>query len=449
MGFFKVLGIAFALALTTDGCASVATGSPSPQASVPTRPPLWKFWLPSGWDVLDATTARGAIVLEGNTGALALDATSGRALWSDTTGASGLTTDGVLLYYGSGTGTIVAKRAIDGTSIWQRRNVCQEPRFGPVVTIVRTGPDLIVGCSGGQVVRIDARSGHVLAVGGAFDVHQISSIVHIGSCALAIEGWEDGAALRNETEIVGCKRLQPILSEQTDTTILGSIENVAIVDDWCCFGRPDVYRPATIYRVDLTTGATTPEVDLAPEPNRYPPHMRPLGQGSEAILEGGALYLRVDHALYAYGNPFALASSPQRIADNVVTMRMPLPGGLVWMRVKTADGSITDESARLSASGIAVVSSHIEPAKGASYILDDVSDVIGTGIGYPIGTDQDNHYFRIVDGAQVDFPGRCRAIGSSRQILITRCDTKILVGNLDREYIATYRWTHDATTYRK
>jgi len=130
--------------------------------------------------------------------------------------------------------------------------------------------DLLVGCSGGRVVRVDRASGRILAMSTDFSVDQIASITSLGSCSYAREGFfraRPCGSIRDSR----CKRFKPDFGRAKKRRSSDSIGNVAILDDRCCFGRAGVYRPATISRVNLLTGDRSPAVDLAPEPSDIPP----------------------------------------------------------------------------------------------------------------------------------------------------------------------------------
>jgi hypothetical protein len=57
--------------------------------------------------------------------------------------------------------------------------------------------------------------------------------------------------MMEHTEIVGCDHLNTILPGRTETWLLGSIGEVAVLDDMCCNRRPDVYQPATIFHANV------------------------------------------------------------------------------------------------------------------------------------------------------------------------------------------------------
>ncbi len=86
----------------------------------------------------------------------------------------------------------------------------------------------------------------------------------------------------------------------SDNTFLGVIGDRAYIDDWCCFGRPDEYRPATIYSISMKNGSVSTSVDLAPDPKAHPANVQPLGQGEHNYLLGRYLYVVVGRITYRY-----------------------------------------------------------------------------------------------------------------------------------------------------
>ncbi len=292
-----------------------------------------------------------AVVIGGRSDVRVLDPATGRLRWQHGGGTSAIVVGDGAVSYGA-TGAIVSRALTSGRVLWERRAVCPTPTentaFWGVSAMVRNADDLIVGCRGGRLVRMDAASGRILARSDtAFDTEAISNIAPLGSCAYEISGWSDGAYLRGNGAIVDCKRLSVIVPEQEDLVVVGEIGNIAVLDERCCFGRPDVYRPATIVRANLTTGALSPAVDLTPEPSRYPAGHRPIGQGSAVLLEGTELYLVVDRTLYRYGDPRALSGTPQRVAAELADFPTLLNQGLLAVRLRAEGGAIDDEIVRI------------------------------------------------------------------------------------------------------
>jgi hypothetical protein len=383
------------------------------------------------------------VIVGGRSSVFALNPGTGVLRWRKDDGASAILIDKASVFYGTRTGAVVLRRLRDGGLRWKRDGVCPVPNDGAPVrgvdVAVRSAADLVVGCNGGGVVQIDAASGRVRARSGDFAVDQISEIAPLGSCAYGVTGWSSGAIIREQAEILSCKRLKTIVPERTDTSILGSIGNVAVLDDTCCYGRPDVYRPATIVLANLATGALSPEVDLTPEPARYPPDQRPVGQGSAAMLEGSELYLAVDHALYEYGNPQSLWAAPKRVADNLVEPPMMLTGRLIMMRTRSANGTTSDNIVRIRKAALETVStisgSGTRMFGYDSKMLPDILSVFRSDGGASYRS-----FVRIDDGRRLRIEGECQPVGSDRAILVMLCATKRIVGNRYLQDVTAYRW---------
>ncbi|MDB5070627.1 MAG: hypothetical protein JWM87_1738 [Candidatus Eremiobacteraeota bacterium] len=220
--------------------------------------------------------------------------------------------------------------------------------------------------------------------------------------------------------------------------ILGAIGNIAVLDDMCCNGRADVYRPATIVRANLATGALSPEVDLAPEPSRYPADQRPVGQGSAAILDGGELYLVVGRSLYRYGDPLALSAQPHRIAAELADFPTILRHGLLVVRLQRDGGAITDEIVRIRNGALEPLWSSRESGPVIfGYDPDAAPDVVTIR-----NTDERSGQtlVRTYDGAQLFVTDACNMAGANRELVLMLCTTDTLVGNRYLQYLAAYRW---------
>jgi hypothetical protein len=297
------------------------------------------------------------------------------------------------------------------------------------------------------VVQIDAASGRVRARSSAFVVDQISEIVPLGSCAYGVSGWSSGAIIRQQSEIISCKRLKTIVPERSETSILGSIGDIAVLDDTCCGGRPDVYRPATIVLADLMTGALSPEVDLTPEPAQYPPEQRPVGQGSVAMLEGNVLYLAVDHTVYEYGPPQSLRTSPKRVADNLVEPPLILTRRLAVTRVRNANGTTSDQIVRIRESTLETVSDISEPGSTIfGYDSKTTPEILS--VSRTDGVANSPMFVRIDDGRRLRIEDPCQQAASDREVLVMLCRTKNFAGNRFLQYIAAYPWPKVQQTIR-
>jgi hypothetical protein len=157
---------------------------------------------------------------------------------------------------------------------------------------------LYIGCYGGDIAQIGAR-GRALR-GATVLMDGIASILPVGNDAIAISGWSDGAALRQQLTILRASTMRPIVKTATDSTFLGVLGDRAYIDDWCCNGRPDVYSPATIYSISLKDGTGSPRVDLAPDPELHPANEQPLGQGAHNYMVGDYFYVVVGPVAYRY-----------------------------------------------------------------------------------------------------------------------------------------------------
>jgi hypothetical protein len=157
---------------------------------------------------------------------------------------------------------------------------------------------LYIGCYGGDIAQIGARGGSVR--GATLLMDGIGSILPAGDDAIAITGWADGAALRQQLTILRASTLRPIMKTASDSTFLGVRGDRAYIDDWCCNGRPDVYSPATIYSISLKDGTESPHVDLAPDPELHPANEQPLGQGAHNYMVGDYFYVVVGPVAYRY-----------------------------------------------------------------------------------------------------------------------------------------------------
>ncbi|MEO9170909.1 MAG: hypothetical protein ABI282_11875 [Candidatus Baltobacteraceae bacterium] len=182
-----------------------------------------------------------------------------------------------------------------GAALWRNSAVCD------AVDVVRTLNDqLFIGCHLGRIALLNTSNGRVLRSTG-LRLQGINEIVPAGNTAIAVQGWNDGAALRSDLSILRVATFRRINRESmTDSTFLGTIGNRAYIDDWCCFGRPDVYRPATIYSVSLADGSQSEPVDLRPDPEEHPARLQPLGQGENNYLIGTFLYVPVGENTYRY-----------------------------------------------------------------------------------------------------------------------------------------------------
>jgi hypothetical protein len=427
----------------------VAAASPADTGAATQAPPApaaeaWRFTLPVVGNPTSIVRANDLLILTGPFGLIALDGESGAVRWRQTEPLGMAVVSDSVLFTATPRGGLEARSIRDGGVMWRNPQVCEmkpHGRFPPVggASVVLThGGDVVVGCQFGGVARLGARTGETLASTLAFEMDTVTSIVPLGPCAYGVSGYGSGAHLRTYAGIVGCKTLDTILPLQEDNTILGAVGGEAIVNDMCCMGRSGVYRPATIYRVSLTTHVRTPEVDLTPEPDRYPIDTRPLGQGSTAVLGGDTLYLFVDHDAYRYGDPRFLAATPQRVADDLRNAPDAIGDSTALAQIQSDDGTLRYALLRLSSKSITTLWSAPEAPNdttSASWL-----GIAPTAIGYSLPGGGDA-YLRLHELRVLVSPdAACRSAHADEHLLIEICPTKQLVGNTFVEYLAAYRW---------
>lgn len=212
-------------------------------------------------------------------------------------------------FFGREPNGIVAVDRKSGAVEWQNTSVCSVARKAEVVIGA-----LYVGCAG-KVAVLSQTDGHTIrehSVG----MDGIDGIVSAGNRAIVVQGWNGGAALRTDMEILDKTTLNPIGDRQMiDSTFLGVIGDRAYIDDWCCFGRPDQYRPATLYSISLNDGSATKPVDLYPEPDLHPARLQPLGQGEHNYMQGVYFYVVTPNYTYRY-DVRNLNAPPNRTASH-------------------------------------------------------------------------------------------------------------------------------------
>lgn len=423
---------------STTGSSVAAVPTPTIRGTAA----AWRYALPPRWDISQVRIGDTAVVIGGRSGVRVLEPASGRLRWQREGAASAIVL-GDTAVYGGVTGTVASRTLSGGRVLWERRAVCPRAanpaQGGGVALIVRNANDLIVGCYGGRVVRMSVASGRMFAdSGSAFVAQSIADIQPLGRCAYGVSGWSSGATLREHAAILDCKRLSVIVPEQDEMQIVGAIGNIAVLDQRCCNGRPDEYRPATIARANLTNGALSLEVDLKPEPDRYPADHRPIGQGSAVLLGGTELYLVVDRTLYRYGDARALWASPQRIAAELVDFPTFLGHGLLALRLRVQGGAIDDEIVRLRNGTLEPLwSSRESRPVDFSYDGGAAPDVLS--IRYTDGP-SGRAFVRTYDGARMFVGDPCQMAGANRDMIVMICTTDTLVDNRNLQYVAAYRW---------
>ena len=197
-------------------------------------------------------------------------------------------------FFGRNPNGVVAVNRKSGTIAWQNRTICSGVTKAAVVNEI-----LYAACPSTVAIlrRADGHVAHEQSVG----IYGFNAIVPAGERAVVVEGWNDGAALSTALAILDKNTLHPITNrELSDSTFLGVIGDRAYIDDWCCFGRPDQYRPATIYSISLEDGSASEPIDLYPEPDLHPAREQPLGQGEQNYLKGGYFYVVTTSYTYRY-----------------------------------------------------------------------------------------------------------------------------------------------------
>jgi hypothetical protein len=197
-------------------------------------------------------------------------------------------------FFGRDPNGIVAVSRGSGALAWQNASVCSVARIAKIVRGV-----LYVACPE-TIAILDVRDGRTKRKR-SIGIYGFNEIVPAGDTAVVVEGWNDGAALRDDMAILQKDTLKPVTDRpMSDSTFLGVIGDRAYIDDWCCFGRADQYRPATIYSISLKDGSASQPVDLYPEPDLHPARMQPLGQGARNHLQGEYFYVVTQNYTYRY-----------------------------------------------------------------------------------------------------------------------------------------------------
>jgi hypothetical protein len=411
---------------------SVSSPVPSAEATPQMSRVAWEFAPPIDWALAEVRVGPGVVIAGGESAVFALDENDGTLRWKQPEGARAITFDSDSVSYATPSGRVVSRSLHKGTLRWARDAVCAASK---VLLSRRDASDLIVGCQEGRIARIDIATGRVLASTDSFSGKTIGRIVTLGSGAYGIEGWTSGAALRSWILIIDKVSLEPLMPVQTEANILGAVGETAVIEDFCCNGRPDVYRPATIFTVDLNSGYRSTEVDLRPEPDRYPADKRPIGQGSRSLLAHGRLYLAVDQSLYYFGDPRSLLNAPKRITDNLVEPPILFADGTVGLQLSKPDAHSQIQVARFNDDLVVPVWTTTEVGSfGFRYDEDEAPNVLNVN---------PSNFFRISDGREIRSTCLIAAAGAS--IVVTSCPTKMDV-YLDKSRLRYavklfgYRW---------
>jgi hypothetical protein len=378
-------------------------------------PSSWQFTLPAGFDYYGVGIASDAVVVSGQPGLLALDARTGRLLWRRMGAFTQPLIDGASVIVGSSDGAIRKRQLRNGAQVWESPYICEGSK-----RLFFAYDKIAVGCSGGTVALVDRSSGALLRLSNEFQTSVVQNIRTLGSCSLHVSGYSSGAALRNEDEIVNCEDLHTVW-QGIDTSVLGSIGDIAIIDDWCCNGRPEEYRPATIYRVDLKSGHESSHLDLRPEQERYPPNSRPIGQGSGAFLFGNELYVNVDNTLYAYGDPRDNPKSP-RVVTRDLSSLFAIPGGLAYYETQPRPNIYRAALGTLSGATFRPLWSINRSLYRTTYDQTVAPDYLfaQNGINQTIIVGLRDHKRR---------EAPCRLLAAANSLAISKCTSDVLVNN--------------------
>ncbi len=186
----------------------------------------------------------------------------------------------------------------DLLTLAKQARVCGRNSF--VSTAAAVNGRLYVGCR--NVTTADGTGGTVLVVDADMHIlyflqtgmYSVESITAAGAHAIVASGYSDGAAMQSQLSVLDSSTLKAIVKHRmSDSTFLGVIGDRAYIDDWCCFGRPDTYAPATIYWISLRDASESERVDLAPDPQSHPGNLAQLGQGEHNYMRGHYYYVVV------------------------------------------------------------------------------------------------------------------------------------------------------------
>ncbi len=163
---------------------------------------------------------------------------------------------------------------------------------------------------------VDPATGSYRTVARLQAISGINDMTSIGDSTLAVEGWGDGAALHEELLLVRTSDFSLIGEPLMDHKFLGTVGGKAYIDDACCWGRADQYRPATIYSISVPAGEPSKAVDLYPDRRAHEAEVQPPGQGAANYLIGKFLYVVVGDITYRYDvtdlhKPFVRMRTPK------------------------------------------------------------------------------------------------------------------------------------------
>jgi hypothetical protein len=423
------------------GCAphSAALDASVDATPIPIATQLWARGLVAPEEATRALPAGRILVVVEPTRVLALDEGSGRERWR----REGLEGDVALLrgandaVAADAKGHVVRLRLADGSTKWRTDALCNA-RNERIATsrVEATAESVFVGCRGGRLFRLDARTGKTRAVLDALAFEGFDEITPLPLGALAVAGWTSGATLLAYVAVLRATDLHELVSPRLETLLVGAVGDTAVLDDLCCNGRTDTYRPATIVNVDLRNGATSEPLDLRPDPDRFPPKGQGPGQGwNGAAIVGTHLFLGIAPMLYDYGDARAPAREPERLLTNLVAPPRFLADGSAYVAVQAADGTRVAQlldlntspirvRARLEIGGSPLVTYNVRIARGAMVLSGSSPSQISPT------------FVRISDGAEVSVPAGCGLVGATETAAYASC--AVHGGTFVRSYVAKF-----------
>ncbi len=419
-------------------------GTPSPTVA---QKPLWKTSLGARGFVVQLDTAGGAIVATGGDSVQVLDARTGAPRWRHAaTAPKSIAAAGTVFV--STALDLAALSLHDGSERWRIGSPCpatQATRNLPAFPLLAAGDDLYLGCPDtGLLARVDARSGSVRAKANGLPIFQYLGGSDLGDGVFAATGTSVGAAIMGHTGLFARDDLHPVVPARTDTTVLGAIDGMAVLDDWCCFGRPQSKAPATLLRVDLRTGVARPPVDLQPDRTRFGPDRRGLGVGANTLLVGSNLYLALLPELFDYGDVRDATPAPRSVAGDLLSDPIAMTNGRVVVRRKVRSEPV-EEVLDLAADPPRVVwqrrvtSPYEQVSCSETVCPPNVPAVDLVIIG---GRPEEPALILRWDGAMAMVPASCRDFVASGENVVAACaEPKLDEGNTFDRYVAAFALT--------
>jgi outer membrane protein assembly factor BamB len=435
--------------LVSVGFTACAKGSPTEASAASTaspsvaQKPLWKTSLGARGFVAQLDTGGDTIVATGGDNVQALEARTGARRWRYAAAEpKSLAADGTVFV---ATPLDLAALALrDGSVRWKIGSPCPAtPATGKLAALplLVAGNDLYLGCpDGGRLARVDVRNGSVRAKANGLPLFQYVGATDLGNGVFAATGYSAGAAIMGHTGLFARDDLRPIAPAWTDATVLGAIDGMAMVDDWCCFGRPQDKAPATLLRVDLRTGVTREAIDLQPDPTRFGPDRRGLGDGANALLVGSSLYLTLLPELFDYGDVRNPASSPLSVAGALLSNPIAMTNGRVVVRRKVTP-DVVDEVLDLTAHPARVVWQRraTSPYEQVNCSETVCSANVPADLVLIAGRPEEPALILRWDGATATVPASCRAFVANGENVVAACaEPKLDEGNTFDRYVGAF-----------